>query len=129
MIVKSVLVNTVYRVTDCIIVIIIVAVNFFPLSIILYVRYIIHVFLYLFPLFYIFFLLQTLHMIATVCSEILVPSTRLYVVTFQKNVNSILHISVWPVPVAARSKAWVCGRSSAETVGSNPTGGMDVCLL
>ena len=34
-----------------------------------------------------------------------------------------------PVPVAARSKAWVCGRSPAEIVGSNPTGGMDVCLL
>ena len=32
-----------------------------------------------------------------------------------------------PVPVAARSKAWVCGRSPAEIVGSNPTGGMDVC--
>ena len=26
------------------------------------------------------------------------------------------------VPVAARSKAWVCGRSPAEIVGSNPTG-------
>jgi len=35
----------------------------------------------------------------------------------------------WPVPVAARSKAWVCGRSPAEIMGSNPTGGMDVCLL
>jgi len=32
------------------------------------------------------------------------------------------------VPVGARSKAWVCG-SSAEIVGSNSTGGMDVCLL
>ena len=32
-----------------------------------------------------------------------------------------------PVPVAARSKAWVCGRLPAEIVGSNPTGGMDVC--
>ena len=29
-----------------------------------------------------------------------------------------------PVPVAARSKAQVCGRSPAEIVGSNP---MDVC--
>ena len=28
-----------------------------------------------------------------------------------------------PVPVAARSKAWVYGRSPAEIVGSNPTGG------
>jgi len=32
-----------------------------------------------------------------------------------------------PVPVAARSKAWVCGRSPAEILVSNPTGGMDVC--
>ena len=28
-----------------------------------------------------------------------------------------------PVPVAARSKAQVCGRSPAEIVGSNHTGG------
>ena len=34
-----------------------------------------------------------------------------------------------PVPVAARSKALVCGRSPAEIVVSNPTGGMDVCQL
>ena len=34
-----------------------------------------------------------------------------------------------PVPVAARSKAFVYGRSPVEIVGSNPTGGMDVCLL
>jgi hypothetical protein len=36
---------------------------------------------------------------------------------------------VWRVPVVALSKAWVYGRSPAEIVGSNPTGGMDVCLL
>jgi len=29
--------------------------------------------------------------------------------------------------LAALSKAWVCGRSPAEIVGSNPNGGMDVC--
>ena len=34
--------------------------------------------------------------------------------------------SVLLVPVAARSKAYVCGRSPAEIVGSNPTGGVDV---
>ena len=34
-----------------------------------------------------------------------------------------------PVPVAARSKTWVCGRSLAVIVGSNPAGGVDVCLL
>jgi hypothetical protein len=32
-----------------------------------------------------------------------------------------------PIPVPARSKAWVCCRSPAEIVGSNPTGGIDVC--
>ena len=32
-----------------------------------------------------------------------------------------------PVPVAVRSKAYVFGRSPAEIVGSNPTGGMDAC--
>jgi len=35
-------------------------------------------------------------------------------------------MNLQPVPVAARSKAWVCGRSPAEFVGSNTTGGMDV---
>jgi hypothetical protein len=38
-----------------------------------------------------------------------------------------------PIPVAARSKAWVCGRSLAGIVDSNPAGGMDVscevCVL
>jgi hypothetical protein len=33
-----------------------------------------------------------------------------------------------PNPVAARSKAWVCGRSLAGIVGSNPAGGMEVCV-
>jgi hypothetical protein len=35
----------------------------------------------------------------------------------------------WPIPVAARSKAWVCGHSLAGVVGSNPAGNMDVSLL
>ena len=34
-----------------------------------------------------------------------------------------------PFALAARSKAWVCGLSLAWIVGSNPAGGMDVCLL
>jgi hypothetical protein len=29
--------------------------------------------------------------------------------------------------MAARYKAWVCGRSRAGIVGSNPAEGMDVC--
>ena len=31
-----------------------------------------------------------------------------------------------PVPAAARSEVYVYGRSPAEIVGSNPTGGVDV---
>ena len=33
------------------------------------------------------------------------------------------------IPVAARSKAWACGRSLAGYAGSNPAGGMDVYFL
>ena len=33
-----------------------------------------------------------------------------------------------PIPMAVRSKA-VFGRSPAEIVGSNPTQGMDVCVV
>ena len=34
-----------------------------------------------------------------------------------------------PIPVAARSKAWVCGRSLAGIAGSNSAGGIDARLL
>jgi len=34
-----------------------------------------------------------------------------------------------PIPVAARSKACVCGRSLAGIVGSNPAGDMEICAL
>jgi hypothetical protein len=35
--------------------------------------------------------------------------------------------STTPIPVAERSKAWVCCRSPAGIAGSNPAEGMDVC--
>ena len=38
-------------------------------------------------------------------------------------------IEFLPIPVAARSEEWVCGRWLAGIAGSNSTGGMDVCLL
>ena len=44
-------------------------------------------------------------------------------------INLVDLIVNWPIPVTARSKAWVCGRSLAGIVGSNPAVGMDVCLL
>jgi hypothetical protein len=34
-----------------------------------------------------------------------------------------------PIPLAARSKAWVCDLSLAEIVGSNPGGDIDVYCL
>ena len=33
----------------------------------------------------------------------------------------------WPIPVATKSKVWVCSLSLAGIVDSNPAGGMDVC--
>lgn len=36
---------------------------------------------------------------------------------------------VLPFPVAARSKAWIGGRSLVGTAVSNPAGGIDVGLL
>ena len=48
---------------------------------------------------------------------------------FLRNAIFINYKHKQPVPVAARSKAYVCGRFPAEIVGSNPTGGTDVCLL
>ena len=36
----------------------------------------------------------------------------------------VVVVVVVPVPVAARSKAYVYGRSPAEIVGTNPTGGI-----
>jgi hypothetical protein len=39
------------------------------------------------------------------------------------------HVCHVCLPVTVRSQAWVCGRALAGIVGSNPTGGMDVCLV
>jgi len=33
------------------------------------------------------------------------------------------------MPLASRSKTWVCGSALADISGSNAAGGMDVCLL
>ena len=43
--------------------------------------------------------------------------------------KTLIHIIVYLVPVAARSKAWVCDCSLAGIAGSNPAGGMGACLL
>jgi hypothetical protein len=38
-------------------------------------------------------------------------------------------LTEWPISVAVRSKPGVCGRSLAGIVGSDPAGGMDICLM
>ena len=43
-------------------------------------------------------------------------------------VNYILYIAPAPIPVAARSKAWVCDSSVAGISGSNPHGCLVVSL-
>jgi hypothetical protein len=47
-------------------------------------------------------------------------------VCFCNQLCTHLHL---PIPEAERSKAWVCSRSPAGIAGSNPAGGIDVCLL
>jgi hypothetical protein len=42
---------------------------------------------------------------------------------------SVSRASTLPNPVYARSKEWVLGRSVAGIAGSNPTAGMQFCLL
>jgi hypothetical protein len=49
------------------------------------------------------------------------------VATVVKNLQSCMEIS--PTPVAAQFMVWVCGRSLAGSVGSNPARGTDICLL
>ena len=39
------------------------------------------------------------------------------------------YIPYWPIPVTAWSKTYVCGRSPAQSVGSNPAGGMGVSVM
>ena len=50
---------------------------------------------------------------------------------FSYEETKIVYVNVRsePIAVAERSKAWVCRHSPAGIAGSNPAGGMDVCLL
>jgi hypothetical protein len=43
--------------------------------------------------------------------------------------NRIYYISYMPSLMAARSKEWVCGCVLTGIAGSNPAGGMEVCVL
>jgi len=43
--------------------------------------------------------------------------------------NYVNYNYMLPIPVAARSKAWVCSRSLAGTAVSSPAGDMHVCFF
>ena len=53
--------------------------------------------------------------------------TQPCIILYMTHIYTILH-SYTPMPVAARPKAWVCRRSFAGIVGSNPAETIDVCL-
>jgi hypothetical protein len=84
---------------------------------------------------------ETEYTSAAVCILVVVQSTRtlmnLLLVAFahrrvrpsRSGTQLRVLIKTVPIPVAARSKTWVAGRALAGIVGSNPTGGMDGCLL
>jgi hypothetical protein len=55
-------------------------------------------------------------------------NTKVHALKLIKIIPSIV-LDAKPIPVDARSKAWVCGRSLSGIVGSNPNGDMDICLL
>jgi hypothetical protein len=61
---------------------------------------------------------------------------NVFVITGHTNNRDFVHTDIChrqslglPIPVDARPKAWVCGRSHVGIVGSNTARGMDVCLL
>jgi hypothetical protein len=43
--------------------------------------------------------------------------------------SEMINPNKWQISLAARAKAWVCGRSLSMIVESNPFGDMDVCLF
>ena len=51
----------------------------------------------------------------------------MYVRTERQHFTTVI-TEYLPVPVAARSKTWVCGRSHAGIAGSNAAGGGQGCL-
>jgi len=57
-----------------------------------------------------------------------VPWPGVYCLIVTTCIIRVLNINL-PIPLAARSEAWVCGRSLAGIGGSNPAGGMDVFFV
>ena len=45
-------------------------------------------------------------------------------ITICPSLYSLTYIQFWPIPVVARSKAWVWGRLPTEIAGSNIAGGL-----
>jgi hypothetical protein len=72
-----------------------------------------------------------LHLRVILLTVSLVLKYQQLIIKFYLCTITVFHlvISQRPSPVAAQSKACTFGRSLAGIVGSNPTGGMDVCLL
>jgi len=63
------------------------------------------------------------------CRSTTIPHTFIRLPQTQLASITRLRIAVYPIPVTARSKALVCGRSLAGIAGSNSAEGMAVFLL
>jgi hypothetical protein len=66
------------------------------------------------------------HRVTPSLNPSMTPGFKSQLLSRKRDCKCILPLNI---PVAARSKAWVCGRSFAGIACSNPTGDMEVCLL
>jgi hypothetical protein len=55
--------------------------------------------------------------------------TKVFVFYGKETLMLCLSVCIMLIPVAAQSKAWAFSQALARIAGSNPTRGMDVCLL
>ena len=79
---------------------------------------------------YIFVLSNTVASFHTSSSQLFLDFRRAFILRDLPPVSiCVPKIPHGPIPVAMRSKAWVCGRSLTRIVGSNHIEGMAVCFL
>ena len=70
-----------------------------------------------------------LHFLTPRCSSRRLRTVTLYILNTLFSHNTFIGKKATRIPTTMRSKTRVCGRSLAGVAGSNPAGGMDVCLF
>ena len=69
------------------------------------------------------------NVIQNVTSDDVTTNSSSRITKFKEVSTSVLQHKSLPIPVTARSNAWVCCRSPLGITGSNPARGIDVSLL